>query len=249
MKIKIIGKQAQASVEYMLMIALVAGIVLSLTKFSGLIESKLISWKLGARNQLAGLDQSSSGTYDIDKGMFKQTNIALNSSSSAGRGQGGAGGRGSAKGSSTGPRDGKTGSGEEEEGSGLKDVDVNASQGKKEADQDATNYGSSTRRGDYGDTSDLESTRRPTEDDYLSTRTDTYAGTGKTDQTDDKKNSVEEEKETSKSSLIKKRQGEEVQAKDRTLAEKDWSIGKFLIILLLLLFFIVIVLKAKQARD
>lgn len=247
MKIKTIGKKAQASVEYILMIALVAGIVLSLTKFSGVIESKLISWKLGARNQLSGLDQSSSGTYDIDKGMFKQTDITLNSSSSragtsGGAGTGTGGKRTSAKGVS-----GKDGTGEE--GAELGGVDANAPERKDQNDQTDTSSGGSARRTNVEETADLESTRRPTQDSDLSVQAGASAGVSKEGVTDEENGSVAEEKEASRSSLIKKRQSGDIQANDKTLAEKDWSIGKFLIILLVLLFFIVIVLKAKQTRD
>ncbi|MEI6093104.1 MAG: hypothetical protein WCQ47_05405 [bacterium] len=242
-KIKIIGRKAQASVEYMLMIALMAGIVLSLTQFSGAIESRLVTWKLGARNQIAGLDQSSSGTYDIERKMFETPGITLKASSG---GSGGGGGQGGGSGSGKGRGNGNGASGNVDSAGNATDVNVNAPQKKNQEDKNSSNY-TGSRRTSAQEEADLESTRRPTENSYSSSQK-AESASGKTAEKEEGVSAEDEAKDGYRSNLIRKRHNEDI-ARSKTFAEKDWSIGKFLIILLVLLFFIFIILKAKQARD
>ena len=250
MKINIKNKKAQASVEYILMIALVAGLVLGLMQFSAPIDKTLEKWKYGARDQIAGISASSSsaGTFP-SRSDFIPPGVKLN-----GGGKGGAGSTGSegsngngGEGAGEGGAGGKGAAGAAGKGAG--DVGANAPGATATTKGSASGTGGSGAGGSDGPTDDeMESTRRP----EAGAGANQISGGGANGAAGEEAAVAGEEagaEPGSQASLLRKKQQGAELSKSKTLAEKDWSIGKFLIILVVLIFFIVIILKARQARD
>ena len=250
MKINIKNKKAQASVEYILMIALVAGLVLGLMQFSAPIDKTLEKWKYGARDQIAGISASSSsaGTFP-SRSDFIPPGVKLN-----GGGKGGTGSTGSegsngngGEGTGEGGAGGKGAAGAAGNG-GAGDVAANAPGSTATTKGSASGTGSNSMGGSGPTDDEIESTRRPeagTGANQIS-GSNGKAGEGATAAGEEAGAGAEP---GSQASLLRKKQQGEDLSKSKTLAEKDWSIGKFLIILVVLIFFIVIILKARQARD
>ena len=261
MKIKINNKRAQATVEYVLMIVLVAGLVLSLTQFSDTIDGKLASWKSGAKNKMAGLD-SSQGTYDLSRADFYTPGLTPSGSSggsnaggvnskggtaggsengdeSGGEGGGGAGGKGSAarKGGIAGEA-GAGGIGVNAPGSGV-GKNQGGSSGISGSEYSGEQYDTDREEPQYNESGYTES--------QMGGKGGSGGGEGKKE--GEKGIAAGEEGKGASSSLIKRRQGEELPGVAKTLAEKDWSIGKFIIILLIIIFFIIVIVKSREMRQ
>ncbi|MCX6113238.1 MAG: hypothetical protein NTY22_08185, partial [Proteobacteria bacterium] len=236
-KIKLNNRKAQTSVEYILMIAMVAGLVLSLTQFSGAIDNKLASWKTGARNNIAGLD-ANQGTYDLSRADFYTPGLTSKGSSGGVNTGGGTTGGGTGEGGTAGGAGGEEGTGGAggRGQQGARSLGVNApgaGAGQAQAGGTTGRVGfESTGGGGYN--TEREETRSSTEGNYEETQISGRGGAGNIGQEEAGQEAGGGEKGTS-ASLIKKNKGEELAGGGKTLAERDWGIGKFLIILLVII--------------
>ncbi len=258
MKIKINNRRAQATVEYVLMTVLVAGLVLSLTQFSDTIDGKLASWKSDARNKMAGLD-SSQGTYDLSRSDFATPGLTMKGSS------GGNAGGGTSGGATAGQEGGGGGTGEGGGGGAAAARKGGAAAGGAGAGGvgvGAPGLGVGKNQGEGSGTSGFESageeydTNReaPQYSEENASTESQIGGQGSGTGGEGKKEAGQgvtagEEGKGASASLIKRRQGEELIGGGKTLAEKDWSIGKFIIILLIIIFFIIVIVKSREMRQ
>jgi len=233
-KMRLFNRRAQTSVEYLLMIGVVTTMVFSLLGFSGYLDTKMSTWKVAATKQLGG-------DYKLSKSDFMP--IGGSTSGSKGGGRGGAGGgKGKGGAGSAGGGGGTSGGGGEAPGvtpppSGVPSAteEENVASKKSRAKEMGTNETATQRQ--QGESYDAIVAGEGAGGAAGSKA----GGAGEEGLTGDEKNDDE--------SIIKKGRLGEGATKEKTLAQRDWSIGKFLIILVVLIFIIIFVLKARQARD
>jgi hypothetical protein len=230
------SKTAQSSVEYLLMIAVISSIVFGLLAFSGRVEQIVANAKIGARDKLAG-------RYDLSPQDFSMGGLVLKDDEGAagedGEGGGGAGGRGGRG------RDGARGRAGER--GGLRGV---SAPGDGD-DADAAARGADAGPGLDSDYGGQRVAGGVEADQGYEARQADRRTRGRAEPEDARIRGLvtEEDEEDEDGSIVMRRQDGTVITKSKTLAERDWGIGKFLIILVVIIFVIIFVLKARQARD
>lgn len=230
-------KAGQTSVEYILIIVVIATAVLGLVSFSDTIKSKVEMQKLNLAQRLGGRD-------DLQRSDFTFKNVEVKNIEGTGEeGAGGAGGRagragrGRRGGAGDGLDDG-TGAGRGRRGSragaGGEDEDGDEEYINDEEKEEALRgrmkaQSASEAGGAISHKSKRARARRPGVEEgegYL----------------------AEDEDESSR--FLKTKMQEDLREKQAKEEEmKKWNIMKFLIILAIVFLFIVIILKARNARD
>jgi len=236
-------KGGQATVEYVLLIAMVAGAIMALMSFSGPVNQRLENAKQGMVEKLSGNYKLKREDFFTKK--FKPTG-ELNGEGSVGAGGGGSAGGGGGGGAGA-PGVAKT-QGAPGEAQGL----PKGSGAGEEAQAPTQETQTKVRGGGYENGPDNEDRMRYV-DAYDRSNYGYEAGTtggaggGGTGSTTELL--AEAGKDGGASMGRKRGFYEDEYRKNKALADKEWGIGKFIIIIIVLFFFIFFIMKARQRRD
>lgn len=238
------NKRGQATVEYILLIVVIASLVAGLASFNGRIEQQFKSAKLGLRDKLAGNNELTRGDFFSGKIKVNPQAGGAGGTQAQGGGAGGGGGGGGAGGAGGGKKaataaggeagKGFGGGGRGEEAAQTQTQEPNALSGHHRLEQEQEEIDRSNQAAqEYRQQQQTEEEAyKEKEKEAISERQLALA-------------SADE-----RARLLKRAQEEGITTeKQQAQTDRNWNIGKFIIIIMVLLFVFVIILKSRQSRD
>jgi hypothetical protein len=229
------NKKAQTSVEYILLLGMVASMIFSLVGFSDHIKQKITMVKAGLRNKLAGSVELSRSDFGSPGVRFAADDDmdGMGGKGIDGKGAGGKDGAG---------KDGKgKGKGKDQEGAELSGT-------KRESEGEQGEDGS--KAGEDAEGEDSKTIRRFSDDEYYY-ETDRYGNRVlKKRERKGKEGRRRGEEEDEKSAIaIKENLDESVYYKEPKQEEMNFTFWKILLIVGIVVFFFVVIMKARQGKD
>lgn len=232
------NKKGQTSVEYLLLLGLVASMIFSLVGVSDYIKQRVTIVKAGLRNKLAGSVALSRADFG-SPGVRFAADDDMEGISGKGTGGKGIGGRdGSGKDGKG--KDGK-GKGKKGKGAELSDTEREEEGGKGEGRYD-----------EGGELVDGEGQRiRRFSDDEYYYETDRYGNRVLKRRKKTGKGVLKrgEEDEDKKAIMIKENLDESVYYRDPDQEETNFTLWKILLIVGIVVFFFIVIMKARQGKD
>ncbi|MFH1223779.1 MAG: hypothetical protein V1647_05505 [Pseudomonadota bacterium] len=227
-------RNGQATVEYILLMVILSGAILSLLKFSDFANSQLNQAK-------QGMVQKLSGDYQLQRSDFYASNIKKPGSGGEGSGAGGRGGRAGAGAGGT----GGTGAAQTQT---PQTAGAGTGEGGTEEPQAPTQE--IRTRGGYAADEMTNDDRIQLADSYNEgAKAYGPAGEAGAEVATEEGTKLAQAEEEGARYGVRKGVYEDEYARQKALAAKGWNIGKFIIIILVLFFFFFIILKSRQQRD